>query len=156
MPAQGHGFGAGTGFTTVTVTGTSGDITQTSIFTLAVSAAVGAGPVAGTPVGPLASEFNLNGIYQDGTTYSTGGLDGVGYSYSANLLSTSRVLNNILFDFGPANQLDAVSCNGQSVTLPQGQHSSLCCWDRHTGKPDRRRPSRSITPTERVRNLCKA
>ena len=37
----------------------------------------------------------------------------------------SRVLNNILFDFGPANQPDAVSCNGQSLTLPQGQHSSL-------------------------------
>jgi len=114
---------ARTGFTTVTVTGTSGDITQTLAFTLAVSAALGT-TGTGTQV-DLSSEFNLNGIYQDGTTYATGGLDGLGYSYSANLLSTSRVLNKILFDFGPANQLDAVGCNGQSVSLPQGQYSSL-------------------------------
>jgi hypothetical protein len=112
-----------TGFATITVTGTSGDITQTFSFTLAVSAAVG-GTGAGTQV-DLSSQFNLYGIYQDGTTYSTGGLDGVGYSYSANLLSTSRVLNGILFGFGPANQPDAVGCNGQSISLPQDQYSSL-------------------------------
>jgi hypothetical protein len=114
---------ARTGFTTVTVTGTSGDIMQTLSFSLAVSAAVG---TTGTGTqADLSSEFNLNGIYQDGMTYSTGGLDGVGYSYSANLLSTSRVFSKILFDFGPANQLDAVGCSGQLVSLPQGQYSSL-------------------------------
>jgi hypothetical protein len=114
---------AKTGFTTVTVTGTSGDITQTFSFTLAVSAALG-GTGTGSQV-DLSSQFNLNGIYQDGTTYNTGGLDGVGYSYSANLLGNSRVLNNVLFNFGPANQLDAVGCSGQSVTLPAGQYSRL-------------------------------
>jgi len=114
---------AGTGFTSVTVTGTSGDITQSFVFTLAVSAAVG-GNGAGTPV-DLSSEFNLYGIYSDGTSYTTGGLDGVGYSYSANLLGTSRVLNKTLLDFGPADQLNAVGCNGQIVTLPDGQYSGL-------------------------------
>jgi hypothetical protein len=114
---------ASTGFTTVTVTGTSGSITQTLTFTLAVSAAVGA-TGNGTPV-DLSSEYSLFGIYQDGMTYTTGGLDGIGYSYSANLLTTSRVLNGVLFDFGPANDLDAVACSGQSVPLTQGQYSSL-------------------------------
>jgi hypothetical protein len=114
---------ANTGFTMVTVTGTSGDITETFSFTLAVSAAVGS-IGTGTQV-DLSSQFNLNGIYQDGTTYTTGGLDGAGYSYSANLLGSSRVLNNVLHNFGPVNQLDAVGCSGQSVTLPAGQFSSL-------------------------------
>jgi hypothetical protein len=114
---------ASTGFTTVTVTGTSGTITETLTFTLAVSAAVGT-TGTGTQV-DLSSEFNLFGIYTDGTTYSTGGLDGVGYSYSANLLTASRVYNGELLDFGPANQLDAVGCSGQTVALPSGQFSSL-------------------------------
>jgi hypothetical protein len=114
---------ASTGFTTVTITGTSGSITQTLTFTLAVSAAVGT-TGTGTQV-DLSSEFNLNGIYTDGTTYTTGGLDGGGYSYSANLLTTSRVFNGTLFDFGPANEPDAIGCSGQSVALPLGKFSDL-------------------------------
>lgn len=114
---------AKTGFASVIVTGTSDNLTQTLPMTVAVSAAV-SGTGTGTQV-DLSSEFNLNGIYQDGMTYSTGGLDGQGYSYSANLLTASRALNSVLFDFGPANDLDAVSCSGQSVPLPAGQFSSL-------------------------------
>ena len=114
---------ATTGFTTVTVTGTSGSIVQTFTLTLAVSAGIGA-TGQGTPV-DLSSEFNINGIYTDGTTYTTGGLDGGGYSYSANLLTSSRVFNNILFDLGAANVPDAVGCSGQTISLPAGQHSSL-------------------------------
>ena len=114
---------ASTGFTSVTVTGTSGTFTQTLALTLAVSAGVGT-TGTGTQV-PLSSEFNIDGIYTDGTKYTTGGLDGTGYSYSSNLLTTSRVLNKVLFDFGPANQPDAVSCSGQSVSLPAGQFSYL-------------------------------
>jgi hypothetical protein len=117
---------ASTGFNSVTVTGTSGSITQTLPFTLAVSAAVGTAG-AGTPV-DLSSEFNVNGIYTDGSIYSTGGLDGMGYSYSANLLTSSRVLYGILFNFGPANELDAVGCSGQSVSLPAGQFSELALF----------------------------
>jgi hypothetical protein len=114
---------AATGFTSVIVTGTSGSITETLTLTLAVSAAVGA-TGTGTQV-DLSSEFNVNGIYTDGTTYSTGGLDGTGYSYSANLLTPSRVYNGVLLDFGPANQLDAVGCSGQLVTLTQSKFSGL-------------------------------
>jgi len=114
---------AGTGFAPVTVTGTSGSITQTLTLTLAVSAALGKTGM-GLPV-DLASEFSLNGIYQDATTYSTGGLDGVGYSYSANRLTPSRVFNGVLFDFGAADVPDAVGSSGQSISLPAGKFSRL-------------------------------
>jgi hypothetical protein len=112
-----------TGFTTVTVTGTSGTLTQTVTFTLAVSAAVGTTGL-GTPVN-LSSEFNLNGIYDDGTTYTNTGLDGDGYTYSANLLTPARVYNSDLLQFGPPNVLDAVGCSGQTVVLPAGEFSGL-------------------------------
>jgi hypothetical protein len=145
---------ASTGFTTITVTGTSGTIKETATFTLAVSAAVGT-TGTGTPV-DLSSEFILNGIYSDGTAYTTGGLDGVGYSYSANLLTPSRVYNSTLFNFGPANQLDTVACSGQAVSLPQGQYSSLMLFATGVEGINRPRHSRSTTPTEPARNSCKA
>ncbi len=112
-----------TGFTTVTVTGTSGTIKETVAFTLAVSAGVGT-TGSGTTVN-LSSEFDINGIYTDGSTYTTGGLDGQGYSYSTNLLTASRVFSGTLLKFGSADVPDAVECSGQTVTLPQGQFSSL-------------------------------
>lgn len=112
-----------TGFTTVTLTGTSGTITGTTTFTLAVSAGEGKTGM-GTPV-DLSAEFNVNGIYTDGSTYSTGGLDGLGNSYSASLLTASRVFSGILFDLGPANELDAVGGSGQVISLPAGQFSAL-------------------------------
>ena len=133
---------AATGFTTVTVTGTSGSITQNVTFTLAVSAGVGK-TVLGTQV-DLSSEFNLNGIYTDGSTYTTGGHDGGGYSYSANLLTGSRVYNSVLFDLGSANVLDAVGCSGQLVTLPQGKFSSLMLFA--TGIQGNQ-PSQTLTVT---------
>jgi len=114
---------AATGLFPVTVTGTSGNIKETLPLTLAVSAAVGETGV-GTQV-DLSSDFDVYGIYQDGSKYSTGGLDGLGYSYSANLLTGSRVLNGVLFNFGPVNQPDAVGCNGQTISLPQGQFADL-------------------------------
>jgi hypothetical protein len=114
---------ATTGFTSLTVTGTSGTITQTLTLTLAVSAALGKTGV-GKQVN-LSAEFDVYGIYKDGSTYTTGGLDGQGYSYSANLLTQSRVLNGMLFEFGPANEPDAVGCSGQTISLPQGKFSGL-------------------------------
>jgi hypothetical protein len=115
-----------TGINTITVTGTSGAITQTVSFPLAVSAAVGTTGL-GTPVN-LSAEFNLNGIYTDGTTYTNTGIDGDGYSYSANLLTPSRVFNSDLLEFGPANEPDAVGCSGQTVSLTAGQYSGLALF----------------------------
>jgi hypothetical protein len=114
---------AGTGFSTVTVTGTSGTISQSLPITLAVSAANGT-TGAGTQV-DLSPYFTLYGIYTDGSTYTTGGLDGVGYSYSENLLGPSRVLNGLLFNLGPANAPDAVASNGQTISLPAVKAADL-------------------------------
>ncbi len=67
----------------------------------------------------------MYGIYTDGTDFSTGGIDGVGNAYSANLLGQSRVLSDELFKFGPANQMNAVSCLGQPITLAHGAFTTL-------------------------------
>jgi hypothetical protein len=112
-----------TGFSTVTITGTSGTITQTLPVTLGVSGATGTTGV-GTQV-DLSPYFDIYGIYQDGVTYTTGGLDGDGYSYSANLLTASRVLNSVLFNFGPANQPNSVAANAQTISLTQGKYADL-------------------------------
>jgi len=133
---------ARTGFSTVTVTGTSGTTTETTTFTLAISAAAGSTGI-GTPV-DLSPAYNVYGIYTDGTSYSTGGLDGVGYSYSANLLGTSRVYNGILLDFGPANDLDAIGGAGQVIALPAGQYSNLVLFA--TGV-EGNQPSQTFTVT---------
>jgi hypothetical protein len=93
------------------------------------SAAVNATP-AGPPIIPgatavsLSAYYNRAGIYTDGTSFS-GGLDGGGYAYSANLLEPSVFYNNLVFNFGPSNAEDVVYCAGQTITLPAGQFSSL-------------------------------
>ena len=112
---------AATGLFPITVTGTSGSIQETLTFILAVSAAVGS-TGTGTQV-DLSSLFDVYGIYQDGSKYTTGGLDGLGNAYSANLLTGSRVLSRVLFDFGPPNAPDVVACSGQTVSLPQGRYA---------------------------------
>jgi hypothetical protein len=107
----------------LTFSGTSGDITQSaSPVTVAVSAATGTDGI-GTPVN-LSSAYNLNGIYSNGSTFPTG-LDGGGTAYSANLLTPNRVLNGVQFNFGPANQLDAVDATGQTIKLPTGSFTTL-------------------------------
>ncbi|HTW49149.1 MAG TPA: S53 family peptidase [Acidobacteriaceae bacterium] len=108
----------------LTFNATSGDIVQSaSSLTLAVSAATGTGGI-GSPVS-LASAYNTYAIYTDGTTITTSGLDGLGDAYSANLLTPHRILNDVQFNFGPANKLDAVSGAGQTVALPPGQYATL-------------------------------
>jgi hypothetical protein len=65
-----------------------------------------------------------DGIVSDGTTFS-GGLDGVGYAYSANLLGSTLGWNGVNFTFGPANGADVISGAGQTITLTAAQASSL-------------------------------
>ena len=109
--------------TQFSVTGTSGSITQSAGPTVVVSAATGTGG-SGTPVS-LTSAYNVNGIYTDGTSFTTKGLDGDGNAYSSNLLTANRILNGIQFNFGPANAPDAVQGTGQTITLPAGQDTAL-------------------------------
>ncbi|MFZ0304526.1 MAG: S53 family peptidase [Terracidiphilus sp.] len=108
----------------LTFNATSGDIVQSaSSLTLAVSAATGMGGI-GWPVN-LSSAYNTYAIYLDDTTITTSGLDGLGDAYSANLLTPHRILNDVQFNFGPANKLDAVSSAGQTVALRPGRYATL-------------------------------
>jgi Pro-kumamolisin, activation domain len=108
----------------LTFNATSGDIVESaSSLTLAVSAATGTGG-SGWPVN-LSSAYNTYAIYSDGTTITTSGLDGLGDAYSANLLTPHRILNDVQFNFGPANKLDAVSGAGQTIALPPGRYATL-------------------------------
>ena len=74
----------------------------------------------------LGSSFNLIGIVNDGSTFSsTGGLDGGGAALSANLLGTSQTWNGTPFIIGAAGSSDVVSATGQTISLPAGQYASL-------------------------------
>ena len=81
-------------------------------------------PAAGTQVNLLTS-FNRAGIEVDGTTYSSGGLDGFGYAYSLSQLGTSLNFGGANFSFGLAGANDVVSTAGQTITLPNGRDSAL-------------------------------
>jgi hypothetical protein len=72
----------------------------------------------------LSASFNRIGLVNDGTTFS-GGLDGHGYAYSANLLGNSVVAGGYTFKLGAANTPSAVSALGQTIALPPGQYSTL-------------------------------
>jgi ABC-type transport system involved in multi-copper enzyme maturation permease subunit len=78
----------------------------------------------GTPVN-LSPAFNLDGIFTDGTTVTSDGLDGVGFAYSSNLLTANRILNGVQFNFGPPNRLDAVHGGAPPIFLPAGQFATL-------------------------------
>src|SRR5262249_19058154 len=70
---------------------------------------------------PLAAYYNRAGIYTDGTTYTnpaTGGVDGNGFAYSGTLLGSSQTWSNTIFNFGPQNDTNVISCAGQVISLP--------------------------------------
>ena len=72
----------------------------------------------------LSSSFNRHGIYSDGATFApSASLDGGGFAYSSQLLSTTQTWNGVTFKLGPANSLDAVT--SQTLSLPAGHYLSL-------------------------------
>jgi hypothetical protein len=89
---------------------------------------------------PLASYYNVHGIYSNGSTYNTGGFDNDGYSYSTTSLGSTLVWNGLTFAIGPPNALDAVAtptvdpaCRGGAcaagpakvIPLPAGNFTNL-------------------------------
>jgi hypothetical protein len=72
----------------------------------------------------LSTAFDTTGISTDGKAF-TGGMDGVGFSYSANLLGAARTIGATPFNFGPADAPDAVSGNGKTIVLTAGKFSTL-------------------------------
>lgn len=103
----------------LTVTGTSGSLVHTNALNLTVLA-----PIPGAKEVSLSTLFNRAGIYTEKRTFS-GGLDNGGSAYSANQLGTSLNWNGVAFGLGTANVPDAISCSGQTVTLPAGNFSTL-------------------------------
>jgi len=87
-------------------------------------ALVKGGALASPSVVNLSSSFDTTGITTDGKSFS-GGLDGKGYAYSANLLGTSLNLNGTPFTLGPANAADVVSGSQKTISLPAGKFSGL-------------------------------
>jgi hypothetical protein len=72
----------------------------------------------------LASQFNVNAAYSNGTTFpSTGGIDSVGYAYSSNLLGASMTWSGATFNFGAANVPNGA--RNRTIALPAGQFSTL-------------------------------
>ena len=82
-----------------------------------------------TPQGDLNSSFNRPGVVADGSTFS-GGLDGGGSAYSANLLGPTVTSGGITFTLGAAGGNNAVSAAGQTIALAQGSYSTLPSWGR--------------------------
>jgi hypothetical protein len=107
----------------IAISGESGNITQDfSSAQLLVSAATGRWG-AGIPV-DLRSAFNVNAFDTDGTNFTTSGGLG-GFAYSANLLTPSRVLDGIQFNFGKPNVSNGVAAAGQTISLPEGRFTTL-------------------------------
>jgi streptogramin lyase len=74
----------------------------------------------------LSPAVNNTGIYTDGTTFNSGGLDGAGNAYSAEQLGSTLAFNNVLFAFGTPNQANVVKGgNSVTITLPSGKYSKL-------------------------------
>ncbi|MFT4113852.1 hypothetical protein [Silvibacterium sp.] len=67
--------------------------------------------------------YNVSGVYTDGTSFTTGGLDGNGYAYSSDLLGSTVSWNGSTFTLGPANSADAWSST--TIPLTSGKYSTL-------------------------------
>jgi autotransporter-associated beta strand protein len=116
---------SGTG--TDTVKATSGSQSTTATVTVVAPA---------TPVTQvsLSSYFNKNGIVPDGSTFTTGGLDGGGRALSGNLLGASESFNGSTFTIPAASATanNVVDGAGQAITLPQNQYAYLELLADHT------------------------
>jgi len=75
-----------------------------------------------TPVS-LGASANIDGIFKDGTTVSSTGLDGYGNAYSGNALGTALKWSGISFELGAPDTLNAVA--NRTIALPAGSYSSL-------------------------------
>lgn len=75
---------------------------------------------------PLAAVANAVGLFTDGRSMVTTGLDGAGHGYSADELGSGLTLFGIRFTFGAANQPDAILGAADTVLpLPAGNFKNL-------------------------------
>ncbi|MBS0419827.1 MAG: hypothetical protein JSR66_19100 [Proteobacteria bacterium] len=71
----------------------------------------------------LSGSANVSAFFRDGSPVTNGGLDTLGFAYSATLIGNSITWTGTEFKLGAAGSPDAVS--GATVTLPAGNYSSL-------------------------------
>lgn len=112
------GSSAAKGTSTVTITGSSGNLSHKTTLALTVAAASG-----GTTAVNLTSVFNVSGIAVDGVPFTGGGLDNGGRSYSGLLSGATQNIGGVAFGIAPMSGPAAVS--GKTVSLPAGQYASL-------------------------------
>lgn len=109
---------AAVGGSKVTVAATSGSYSHTAIVSLTVLA-----PSSGTSVVDLSPSYNVSGSAVDYLTFTNGGLDGGGRSYSGEQLGASQNVGGVVYALGPMGATDAVS--SQTVALPAGKFATL-------------------------------
>jgi hypothetical protein len=97
----------------ITIAGTSGTLRHTATVDLQI----------GSVMVNLSSVFTRPGAYTDGTSFTTGGIDGHGFAYSKSLLGTSTTLGGVAYTFGPANAANGVV--NSTIALPSGKFSKL-------------------------------
>jgi hypothetical protein len=108
----------GTGVCHVTVRGDSDDLEHETRITLYFRE----NPSSTVEV-DLSSGFLRTGFTTDFAPFSSGGLDGGGSAFSANLLLASPLTSQ--FAFGPADAPDTVPSAGQPMSLPVAHFSAL-------------------------------
>jgi hypothetical protein len=80
-------------------------------------------PTAGTTTVDLSPYYNVSGYAVDSLVFTSGGLDGLGHSYSGVLLGASQSVSGDVYGLGPMGTPDAVS--GQTVTLPGAEFTAV-------------------------------
>ena len=77
-----------------------------------------------TPVSvALSTTDNVVALGNTGTAVSSGGIDGNGNAYAANLLGPTLTWSGATFTFGTADSVDAVS--NVTIALPAGNYSNI-------------------------------
>ena len=95
-----------------------------NVVVLAITLAGSAPPLATAVQVDLSKAFNGIGITSDGKPF-TGGLDGVGNTYSGSLLVGTPTFNGVRFQMGSADQADVVSGTASAIALPAGKYSGV-------------------------------
>ncbi|MBV8974540.1 MAG: chitobiase/beta-hexosaminidase C-terminal domain-containing protein, partial [Sinobacteraceae bacterium] len=77
----------------------------------------------GTTSVPLTASASVDAIVNNGSAVPNGGLDALGYAYSATLVGSSLSWNGNTYTFGSPGTADAVS--NITLPLPQGNYTTL-------------------------------
>jgi hypothetical protein len=80
------------------------------------------GILSATPVN-LSAAADLDGIFKDGTTLSSSGIDGYGNAYSGNALGTALTWNGVPFNLGAPNTQNAAA--RRTIALPAASFGTL-------------------------------